>query len=85
MAFEARIRLVGERHRHDLLRREGAARDLPRDPARDRRRLPRAGAGEDAQRTARRLGGGALLGVQACEDRLGVQGAEASAATGRRP
>ena len=43
-------RLVGERHRHDLLWREGSARDLPRDAARDRGRLAGPGAGEDAQR-----------------------------------
>ena len=66
-------RLVGERHRDDLLRREGAARDLPRDPARDRRRLAGPGAGEDAQRPARRLHSGALLGVQPFEDPLRVQ------------
>jgi hypothetical protein len=77
--------LVGERDGDDLLCRERAARDLPRDPARDRRRLPRAGAGEDAERSARRLGGCALLGVQSCEDPLGVQGEDASAATGRPP
>jgi hypothetical protein len=57
-------RLVGERHRHDLPGRERTARHLPRDPARDRRRLPGPCAGEDAQRPARRLHGSALLGVQ---------------------
>ena len=66
-------RLVGERERDDLLRREGAARDLPRDPARDRRRLAGPGAGEDAQRPARCLHSGALFGVQAFEDPLRVQ------------
>jgi hypothetical protein len=78
-------RLVGERHREDVLRREGAARDLPGDPARDRRRLARPRPREDAQRPARALDGSALLGVQPYEDRLGVQGEEASAATGRLP
>ena len=52
--------------------RKRAARHLPRDPPRDRRRLPGARAGEDADRTARRLGGGSLLRVQPGEDPLGV-------------
>jgi hypothetical protein len=78
-------RLVGERDSQDVPRRERAARDLPGDPARDRRRLPRPRAGENAQRPARTLDGGALLGVQPLEDLLGVQGAEASGATGRGP
>ena len=77
--------LVGERHRHDVLGREGAAGDLPGDPARDGRRLPRPRPRKDAQRPARRLHGGALFGVQPGEDPLGVQGAEASAGTGRLP
>ncbi len=78
-------RLVGERHRHDLLRREGPARHLPRDPARDRGRLAGSRAGEDAQRPARRFHGSALLGVQPFEDPLRVQVAEASGAVGRGP
>ncbi len=53
---------------------ERPARDLPRDPPGDRRRLAGAGAGEDADRPARRLDGGALLRVQPGEDPLGVQG-----------
>jgi hypothetical protein len=75
--------LVGERHRHDLSGLEGAARDLPRDPTRDRRRLPRPRPGEDAYRTARSRNGSALLGVQPSEDSVGFQVAEASDATGR--
>ena len=43
-------------------------RDLVRDPPRDRRRLPGAGAGEDADRPAHRLGGAPLLGIQTVED-----------------
>jgi hypothetical protein len=64
--------LVRERDREDLLRRERAPRDLVRDPARDRRRLPRAGAREDADRAANRLDGAALLRVQALEDAGGI-------------
>src|SRR6478736_2590919 len=78
-------RLVGERHGHDLLGREGAGRDLPRDAARDRGRLSRPRPGKDAERAARRLHGVALLWVQACEDRLGVQVAHASGAAGGLP
>ena len=48
--------------------REGAGRDLVRDPAGDRRRLAGPGAGEDADRPADELGGAPLLGVQAGED-----------------
>ena len=59
--------LVGERHRHDLRRLEGAGRDLLRDPPRDRRRLAGTGAGEDANGAAHRLGGAPLLGIQAVE------------------
>jgi len=59
--------LVGERHRHDLRRLEGAGCNLLRDAPRDRRRLPGAGPGEDADRAAHRLGGAPLLGVQAVE------------------
>ena len=59
--------LVGERHRHDRVRRERTRRDLLRDAPRDRRRLARPGAGEDADRPAHRLGGAPLLGVQAVE------------------
>src|SRR5215212_3744930 len=61
-------RLVGECDREDLLGREGAGRDLVRDPARDRRRLPRARAGEDADRPANRLDRAPLLRVQPVED-----------------
>jgi len=56
--------LVRERDREDLAGCERARRDLVCDPARDRRRLARARAGQDAQRTARRLHGSALLGIQ---------------------
>jgi hypothetical protein len=78
-------RLVREGDRQDVLGGKRAARDLPGDPARDRRRLARPCAGEDAQRPARALDGSALLGIQPFEDRLGSQGAEANGATGRRP
>ena len=57
-------RLVGERDRDDVRRRERAARDLPGDPPRDRRRLAGARAREDADRPVRRLDGGTLLVVQ---------------------
>jgi hypothetical protein len=77
--------LVGERHRHDLLRLEGSGRDLPRDSARNRGRLSRPGTGEDAHGPTGRLHGGTLFGVQAFEDPLGVQGADGNEATGRRP
>src|SRR4051812_26602209 len=60
--------LVRERHSEDLARRERAARDLMRDPARDRRGLARAGAREDADRSADGLHGAPLLGVQPVED-----------------
>ena len=59
--------LVGEGDRHDPRRRERAGRDLLRDPARDRRRLARARAREDADRAAHRLGRAPLLRVQAVE------------------
>jgi hypothetical protein len=78
-------RLLGECHRQDVLRRECAARDLPGDATRDRRRLARAGPGQDAQWSARALHGGALLRVQAVEDLLGVQVAEANDGIGRAP
>ena len=67
-------RLVREGDGDDVRRGERAARDLPRDPPRDRRRLPRPRSREDADGAVRRLDGGALLVVQAREDRLGVQG-----------
>jgi hypothetical protein len=44
-----------------------AAQDLVRDPARDRRRLARAGAGEDAGRPAHGFDGDALLRGQSLE------------------
>src|SRR4029079_13853682 len=59
-----------------LARPEGAPRDLPGDPAGDRRRLARPRAGEDADRSARRLDGGALLVVQALEDPVAVHGTD---------
>ena len=60
--------LVGERDGEDLGRLERAGQDLVRDPARDRRRLARAGAREDAHRTAHGLDRCALLRVEAGED-----------------
>ena len=60
--------LDGERDREDLVGLELADRDLVRDPARDRRRLSRSRAGEDADRPAHRLDGAALLRVQPGED-----------------
>ncbi len=59
--------LVGEGHRHDLRRLERTGGDLLRDAPRDRRRLPRACPGEDADRAPHGLGGAPLLGVQAVE------------------
>ena len=60
--------LVGEGDREDLVGAHRARRDLPGDPPRDRRRLPGAGAGEDADRPAHRLGSTPLLRVQPLED-----------------
>ena len=60
--------LVREGHGQDLRRLEGAGQHLVRDPARDRRRLARAGAGEDADRAAHGLDRRALLRVQPLED-----------------
>jgi hypothetical protein len=60
-------RLVGEGHRQNPLGREGAAGHLPGDPARDRRRLTRARAGKDADRSARLQDGALLLGVEPVE------------------
>ena len=48
--------------------RKAPARDLLRDPARDRGRLARAGAREDANGPADGLGGAPLLVVQALEN-----------------
>ena len=62
-------RAVGEGHREDRLGGERAGRHLVGDPARDRRRLPGAGAREDADRPARRLHRAPLLRVQPVEDR----------------
>ena len=60
--------LVGERDGEDLGRLERAGQDLVRDPARDRRRLARAGAREDADRSAHSLDRRALLRVETGED-----------------
>ncbi len=60
--------LVGERDGEDLGRLERAGQDLVRDPARDRRRLARAGAREDADRPAHGLDRRALLRVETGED-----------------
>ncbi len=62
-------RLVGEGHGQDPIGREGAACDLPGDPARDRGRLARARAGEDADGSARLQHGALLLGVETIEYR----------------
>src|SRR5205823_3440975 len=59
--------LVREGHRHELRRREGTRRDLVGEPPGDRRRLARAGPGEDADRAAHRLDGAPLLRVQTVE------------------
>ena len=59
--------LVRERHRHDLRGRERTACDLLRDAARDRRRLARTGAREDAHGPTHGFRRTALLGVQAVE------------------
>src|SRR5262249_58719797 len=61
-------RLAGERTRQDLARAARARGALPRDPPRDRGRLPRAGAREDADRPAHSLGRPPLLGIQPVED-----------------
>jgi hypothetical protein len=59
---------VGEGHGEDLRRPECLGENLVRDPARDRRRLARAGASQDHDRPAHRLDRGTLLLVQALED-----------------
>ena len=61
-------RLVGERDREDLVGAKGAGRNLVRDPVRDRRRLPGAGPGEDANRPADGLDRAALLRSSALLD-----------------
>ena len=61
--------LLGEGHGENLGWRERARLDLVRDPPRDRRRLARPCAGEDADRAAHRLGGAPLLGIQPFEHR----------------
>ena len=60
--------LVGEGDGEDLAGPKRARGDLPGDPARDRRRLARAGPREDANRPAHSLGGAALLGIQTREN-----------------
>ena len=60
--------LVREGDREDLGGLEGAGQHLVRDPVRDRRRLARAGAREDAHRAAHGLDRFTLLRVQAFED-----------------
>ena len=57
-------RLVRERDGEDLVGAKRARRDLVRDPVRDRRRLARPGAREDADGAADRVDRTALLGVQ---------------------
>jgi hypothetical protein len=57
-------RLVRESDREDLRCLKRARCDLVGDPVGDRRRLARAGAGEDADRSAHGFDRAALLGVQ---------------------
>ena len=63
-------RLVREGDGEDLAGRERSRRDLVRDPPRDRRRLARARAREDADRPAHGLDRAPLLGVELGEDVL---------------
>ena len=65
-----RRRLVREGDGEDLAGRERARRDLVRDAPRDRRRLARAGAREDADGAAHGLDRAPLLGVEPLEDVL---------------
>ena len=65
-------RLVGEGNGEDLVGAARTGRNLPRDAAGDRRRLPGAGAREDADRPADGLGRPPLLGVEPAEDGLRV-------------
>ena len=60
-------RLVRERDRHDLRRGKRARDHLLRDPAGDRGRLAGARPREDAHRSAHRLRGAPLLGIQAAK------------------
>ena len=62
-----------------------AGEDSDQNGQRRCRRLACPRPRENAQRPARALDGSTLFGVQPREDRLGVQGEEASAATGRLP
>ncbi len=75
--------LVRERDGEDLVGRERAARHLVGDAPRDRRRLARARAREDADRAAHGLDRAPLLGVEPVEDRLGVHRPEPSDGTRR--
>ena len=64
--------LVSERDGEDLVRPNRSRGDLPGDPPRDRRRLPRPSAREDAHWAAHSLGRPPLLGVEPAKDRLRV-------------
>ena len=61
-------RLVRERDREDLLGPERSGDDLPGDPPRDRRRLARPGARQDADRAANGLCRPPLLAIQSVEN-----------------
>ena len=65
-----RRRLVGEGHGEDLAGGERAGGDLVRDAVRDRRRLARARARENADGAAHGLDRAPLLGVEPREDVL---------------
>jgi hypothetical protein len=60
--------LPRERDRKDLRGRESAADDLIRDAPRNRRRLSRAGAGENANGATQNLDRSTLFGIQPAGD-----------------
>jgi hypothetical protein len=64
-------RTRGERDREDLRRRVDAGRDAVRDPVGDRPGLAGAGAGQDADGAAERLGDAPLLRVERGQQVLG--------------
>ena len=63
-------RLVGERHREQVARRQITATEQPGDPVGDHARLAAAGAGQHEQRTIAGRHGFALGGIQIVEEAL---------------
>ena len=65
-------RLVGERHRQDLVGASAAGGDEMRDPRGKDTRLADAGAGQNENRPVERFDRAPLLFVQAVEIRIGL-------------